>query len=113
MSERQEYERVMARRIASLLVAGFVAIWTARLVVAASTGSGNDMTGSRQPLFDLVTLAATGLFVAVGWAIVIRQPRNTIGWRRATLELPGNRLQTITQWHAKHFRTVSAVYGYR
>jgi hypothetical protein len=85
MSERADRERPIAHRVAISLVAAFVVLVAARLVLAVTMGLSNEYTGSSARLsdvvFGLVAIVGTAsLFIAVGWAIVTRQPRNTIGW---------------------------------
>jgi len=84
MSERADREGRTARRAATLLVAIFVALWASRWILALGVGLSNEYTGTANSsyfLIDLVvTMLAGGLFIAVGWTIVTRQPRNTIGW---------------------------------
>jgi len=81
MSDRPERERVIARRIAIALVASFVVLWVLRIVLGISTGSLVDQDSRVLDLIFGVGLAGfTSLFVLVGWTIVTRQPRNTIGW---------------------------------
>jgi signal transduction histidine kinase len=84
MSERADLERRTARRVATLLVAIFVALWASRWILALGVHLSNEYTGTANSsyfLIDLVvTMLAGGLFIAVGWTIVTRQPRNTIGW---------------------------------
>ena len=74
-------ERAIARRVAIGLVAVFVALWIVRLFLGLATGSLTDQPGW---ILDLVygvgTIAFSALILLVGWAIVTRQPRNTIGW---------------------------------
>src|SRR5262249_11150164 len=81
MSDRPERERVIARRIAIALVASFVVLWVLRIVLGISTGSLVDQDSRVLDLIFGVGLAGfTSIFVLVGWTIVTRQPRNTIGW---------------------------------
>jgi signal transduction histidine kinase len=84
MSERADHERRTARRVATVLVSVFVALWASRWILALGVGLSNESTGTTDSssfLLDLTfTMLAAGLFIAVGWAIVTRQPRNTIGW---------------------------------
>ena len=84
MSDRTDRERRIARRVATFLVAAFVVLWASRWILAFGVGLSNESTGTADSssfLLDLaVTMLAGGLFIAVGWAIVTRQPRNTIGW---------------------------------
>jgi signal transduction histidine kinase len=85
VSEETDHERIVARRVAIALVAAFVVLVGARLLLALTMGLSNEYTGaSARPadvVFALVATLGTGsLFLAVAWAIVTRQPRNTIGW---------------------------------
>jgi signal transduction histidine kinase len=94
MSEPADRERIVARRVAISLVAAFVIVVVGRLVLAGTTGLSNEYTGLSAHLsdlvFGLVTTVGTGsLFLAVGWAIVTRQPRNTIGWLLFAIPLTG------------------------
>jgi signal transduction histidine kinase len=81
MNERADHERAIARRVATTLVASFFGLWALRIVLGISTGSLTDQPGWVSDLmFGVGILAFSGLFLLVGWAIVTRQPRNTIGW---------------------------------
>jgi signal transduction histidine kinase len=84
MSVRVDHERVLARRVATFVIAVFVALWASRWILAFGLGLSNESTGTANSsafLLDLaISMLAGGLFIAVGWAIVTRQPRNTIGW---------------------------------
>jgi signal transduction histidine kinase len=81
MSERSDREQVVARRVAIALVAAFVALWGLRLVLGLSTGSLVDQdTWLLDTIFGVGAVLFSSLFVLVGWTIVTRQPRNTIGW---------------------------------
>jgi len=84
MSDRADRERRTARQVATFLVAVFVALWASRWILALGVGLSNEYTGTAKSSTFLLDLALTalvgGLFIAVGWAIVTRQPRNTIGW---------------------------------
>jgi hypothetical protein len=74
-------ERRRGRRIATAAITAFVALWAVRIVLGASTGSLNDQNSLPVSIaFDVAAIMFSGVFVAVGWAIVTRQPRNTIGW---------------------------------
>jgi signal transduction histidine kinase len=76
-----DQDRAVARRVAIGLVAVFVALWIVRLFLGFATGSLTDQPGW---VLDLVygvgTIVFSTLILLVGWAIVTRQPRNTIGW---------------------------------
>jgi len=81
MSDRIDRERSIARRIASVLVGCFVVLWVLRLVLGISTGSLIDQdTWLLDAIFDVGAVVFSALFILVGWTIVTRQPRNTIGW---------------------------------
>ena len=69
-----------SRRIALVIVAAIVALGIGHLWLGRSTGSLTDQSGISNLLYIGVTLAFSALYAAVGWAIVTRQPRNTIGW---------------------------------
>jgi len=74
-------ERANARRIAIGLVALFVALWVIRLILGIATGSLTDQSSWILDLiFDASAIVFSTLILLVGWAIVTRQPRNTIGW---------------------------------
>jgi signal transduction histidine kinase len=83
-------ERVVARRVAIGLVTVFVALWIVRLFLGFATGSLTDQPGW---VLDLVygvgTIAFSALILLVGWAIVTRQPRNTIGWLLMVIPILG------------------------
>jgi hypothetical protein len=84
MSTRSDHERRLARRVATLLVATFVALRAARLIPTFGMGLSNESRGASDHLSDLffsllAIVGASGLLVVVGWAIVTRQPRNSIG----------------------------------
>jgi signal transduction histidine kinase len=86
MSDRADRERVIARRVAIALVVAFVVLWVLRIVLGISTGSLVDQESRVLDLLFGVGLAAfTSLFVLIGWTIVTRQPRNTIGWLLLTI----------------------------
>jgi signal transduction histidine kinase len=94
VSARSNHERRLARRVATLLVAIFVALCVARLILTFGMGLSNESTGASDHLADLVfsllaIVGASGLFVVVGWAIVTRQPRNAIGWLLFSIPLTG------------------------
>jgi signal transduction histidine kinase len=84
MSAQVERERVIARRIAAVLVGVFVALWASRWILAFGMGLSNEYTGTANGSYFILDIAVTvvvgGLFIAVGFAIVTRQPRSTIGW---------------------------------
>jgi hypothetical protein len=74
-------ERAVARRVAIGLVAIFVALWIVRLILGIATGSLTDQSSLALDLvFDAGAIVFSTLIPLVGWAIVTRQPRNTIGW---------------------------------
>jgi hypothetical protein len=74
-------ERATARRVASGLVAVFVALWMVRLILGIATGSLTDQSSLALDLvFDAGAIVFSSLILLVGWAIVTRQPKNTIGW---------------------------------
>jgi signal transduction histidine kinase len=62
------------------MVAVIVALQVGHLWLGRSTGSLSDQSGITDIIYIGVTLAFSALYAAVGWAIVTRQPRNTIGW---------------------------------
>jgi signal transduction histidine kinase len=80
VSQRTGSSHITARRTATALVAAFVVLWAARLILAASTGSLVEGGAFTSILLDTLAVGSGGLFVWVAWAIVTRQPRNTIGW---------------------------------
>jgi hypothetical protein len=69
-----------SRRIALCIVAVTVGLQVGHLWLGRSTGSLKDQSGITDIVYIGVTLAFSALYVAAGWAIVTRQPRNTIGW---------------------------------
>jgi signal transduction histidine kinase len=69
-----------SRRIAWVIVAATALLQIGHIWLGRSTGSLTDQTGVSNVIYVGVTLAFSALFAAVGWAIVTRQPRNTIGW---------------------------------
>jgi signal transduction histidine kinase len=69
-----------SRRIAQVIVAAIVVLQVGHLWLGRSTGSLTDQSGVSNLIYVGITLAFSALFAAVGWAIVTRQPRNTIGW---------------------------------
>ena len=78
---------VWSKRIASAIVALIVALQIGHLWLGRSTGSLTDQSGITNAIYIGVTLAFSALYAAVGWAIVTRQPRNTIGWLLLALPL--------------------------
>ena len=74
-------ERTVARRVAIGLVVVFVALWIVRLFLGIATGSLTDQSSLAFDLvFDAGAIVFSTLILLVGWAIVTRQPKNTIGW---------------------------------
>src|SRR5438046_9444088 len=74
-------ERAVGRRVAIGLVAVFVALWIVRLFLGIATGSLSDQSSLAFDLvFDVSAIVFSSLILLVGWAIVTRQPKNTIGW---------------------------------
>jgi signal transduction histidine kinase len=69
-----------SRRIAQVVVVAVVVLQVGHVWLGRTTGSLTDQTGVSNIIYVGVTLAFSALFAAVGWAIVTRQPRNTIGW---------------------------------
>ena len=69
-----------SRRIAQVIVVAMVVLHAGHLWLGRSTGSLTDQSGVSNLIYVGITLAFSALFAAVGWAIVTRQPRNTIGW---------------------------------
>jgi signal transduction histidine kinase len=69
-----------SRRIAQAAVAAIVLLQIGHIWLGQMTGSLTDQTGVTNVIYVGVTLAFSALFAAVGWAIVTRQPGNTIGW---------------------------------
>ena len=76
-----------SRRIALVIVVAIVALQVGHLWLGRSTGSLTDQSGISNLIYVGVTLAFSALYAAVGWAIVTRQPRNTIGWLLLVLPL--------------------------
>lgn len=76
-----------SRRIAIIVVAAIVGLASGHLWLGRSTGSLTDQSGVSDLIYVGLTLACSALFVAVGWAIVTRQPGNTIGWLLLTVPL--------------------------
>jgi signal transduction histidine kinase len=73
-------ERTRSRRIALVLVAAIVALQIGHLWLGRSTGSLSDQPGFENLIYIGITLTFSLLYAAVGYAIVRRQPTNTIGW---------------------------------
>jgi signal transduction histidine kinase len=72
---------VIARRIATGVVAATVVLFVARYVLAMSTGSLSDQGGfAFNLIYGVGVVLFYVLFVFVGWSIVTRRPRNAIGW---------------------------------
>jgi signal transduction histidine kinase len=69
-----------SRRIALVIVAAIVTLQVGHLWLGRSTGSLTDQSGVSNVVYVGITLAFSALYTAVAWAIVTRQPRNTIGW---------------------------------
>jgi signal transduction histidine kinase len=70
-----------AKRLATGLVVACVVLTVARFVLALSTGSLVDQGGAvANAILVGGSLLCIALFLFVGWSIVSRQPRNTIGW---------------------------------
>ncbi len=69
-----------SRRIALLIVVSIVALQIGHLWLGSMTGSLSDQSGISDVLYDVITLLFSGVFAVVGFMIVSRQPRNTIGW---------------------------------
>ena len=95
MSERSDRERQLARRGATLLVAIFVALSAARLILALGMGLSNEYTGSSGRVSDVIfsllgIVFVGGLFVAVGWAIVTR--------RVAPVRRPAHHPAELVRW---------------
>ncbi|MGZ5213327.1 MAG: hypothetical protein ACXWXM_06370, partial [Actinomycetota bacterium] len=63
-----------------VIVVAIVALQVGHVWLGRSTGSLTDQTGVSNLIYVVVTLAFSALFAAIGWAIVTRQPGNTIGW---------------------------------
>jgi signal transduction histidine kinase len=81
VTDEPDRGRSTARRVATGVVVALGVLWAARLVLGLSTGSLTDQSSwVLDVVFDLGALVFSGIFVLVGWAIVTRQPRNTIGW---------------------------------
>ncbi|MGZ5300696.1 MAG: sensor histidine kinase [Actinomycetota bacterium] len=76
-----------SRRIALVIVVAIVALQVGHVWLGRSTGSLTDQTGVSNLIYVVVTLAFSALFAAIGWAIVTRQPGNTIGWLLLALPL--------------------------
>jgi hypothetical protein len=84
-------ERAVARRVATGLVVVFVALWIVRLILGIATGSLTDQPSLPLDLvFDAGAIVFSTLILLVGWAIVTRQPKNTIGWLLMTIPILGD-----------------------
>jgi signal transduction histidine kinase len=68
------------KRVARGMVAAIALLQIGHIWLGQMTGSLTDQTGVTNVVYVGITLAFSGLFAAVGWAIVTRQPGNTIGW---------------------------------
>jgi signal transduction histidine kinase len=76
-----ERARANARPVAIGLVAIYVVLWAIRLVLGISTGSLADQPGwALDLIYDVAAIVFSTLILLVGWTIVTRQPKNTIGW---------------------------------
>jgi signal transduction histidine kinase len=79
-----------SRRLATGLCVTYGVLFLARMALALSTGSLDDQSGFWFNLLSAVMISLFPLlFLAVGWAIVTRQPRNTIGWLLLAIPLIG------------------------
>src|SRR5213078_216170 len=79
-----------ARRVATAFVVAYVVLFITRMGLALSTGSLNDQNGFWFNLLSAILISLFPLlFLAVGWAIVTRQPGNTIGWLLLAIPLVG------------------------
>jgi xanthosine utilization system XapX-like protein len=79
-----------SRRLATGLCVAYGVLFVGRMALALSTGSLDDQGGFWFNLLSAVMLSLFPLlFLAVGWAIVTRQPRNTIGWLLLAIPLIG------------------------
>jgi signal transduction histidine kinase len=79
-----------ARGVATALVVAYVVLFITRMGLALSTGSLNDQSGFWLNLLSAILVSLFPLlFLAVGWAIVARQPGNTIGWLLLAIPLAG------------------------
>ena len=79
-----------SRRIATALCILYGLLFAARMTLAFATGSLNDQNELWFNVASAVLLASFPLlFLAVGYAIVVRQPRNTIGWLLIAIPLVG------------------------
>jgi len=70
-----------AKRVATGIIVACVLLTVARFVLALSTGS---LVDQGAPAANAILVGGSLLFITlflfVGWSIVTRQPRNTIGW---------------------------------
>jgi signal transduction histidine kinase len=80
MMGTQSPERRVARRAAIGMVAGLVTFEVAHFGLGLLTGSLADQGGVIDVIYVIATPLFSAGFAVVGWAIVTRQPRNTIGW---------------------------------
>ena len=71
---------IWSRRIALIASTAIALLQLGHLWLGRSTGSLSDQSGFSSVIYVGATLAFSALFAAVGWAIVTRQPGNTIGW---------------------------------
>ena len=69
------------------MVAAIVVLESGHFWLGRSTGTLTDQGGVSDVIYVGVTMAFSAVFAAVGWAIVSRQPRNTIGWLLLTVPL--------------------------
>jgi signal transduction histidine kinase len=70
-----------ARRLAAGLLVVIVATTAGHLVLGVWSGNlAGDEPGTVNWFYVGLTLVAIVMYAGVGWMIVVRQPRNTIGW---------------------------------
>ena len=93
-----------SRLIARIAIGATVLLLLGHLWLGRSTGSLTDQAGLSDVIYVGVTLAFSALFAAIGWAIVVRQPGNTIGW--LLLAVP---LLTATAFFVGDYATMALV----
>src|SRR5205823_3667577 len=73
-------ERRVARRAAIGVVVALATLEIAHLGLGLLAGSLADQGGVADVIYVIASPLVTAGFAVVGWAIVTRQPRNSIGW---------------------------------
>jgi signal transduction histidine kinase len=69
-----------ARRIAAIVIGATAFFLSTHFVLGWWTGSLRDQGAGFDLFYEIALVALSAVFAVVGWAIVTRLPRNTIGW---------------------------------